>query len=107
MSLRDEVRRRIVDYRTRSLWLVIVRSCARLKRLATAFTDEPIYNSGVLSIQTPCPPFCDVIFVLEQECEFFDLSILRDSAHARLLVHRTVVHESDTVSIGAWRSPQP
>jgi len=63
--VKDEVRRCIVDYSSRVLWLVIVRSSARMKRSPTAFTDEPVHNSGVLSIHTPGPPFCDVIFVLE------------------------------------------
>jgi hypothetical protein len=44
---------------------VIVRSHARTGRSGAALTDEPIYHSRILSIHTPGPHFCDVIFVGE------------------------------------------
>ena len=45
--------------------LAIIRSWWRIRRLATPLTDKSVQKSGVLSIHTPCPPFCDVIFVLK------------------------------------------
>ena len=44
---------------------VIVRSHTRTGKSGAALTNEPIYHSRILSIHTPGPPFCDVIFVGE------------------------------------------
>src|SRR5579872_6867403 len=90
--------------------------------LLIRFANEVIDHGRVLAGFAPCPPFRDVIFILELDDQMLLMTgsrvgkvsgalklklqfsrglVLRYRAHPRLIVGRAVMHESDAVLVDA------